>query len=156
MDKPFDTTLKHLLEKYPQDWLKLLGIDVKGPVKSLDADMATVSAAADKVLQVKDKRDWLAYLEVQSSYKRNVPDRLLLGNTVLYHRHKLPVRSVAVLLRPEADGPAMTGIVHRRCPPDFQYLDFRYDVVRIWRLPLEPLLSAGLGTLPLALLSDES
>lgn len=151
MAKPFDVTLKHLLDKYPQDWLQLLGIDHPGPVKAIDADLATVSAAADKVFRL---LGWLLHLELQSSYKSQLPDRMHLGNTVLHRRHKLPVQSVAVLLRPEADGRAMTGVLRKRLPAGKQYLEFQYDVLRVWQLPVETILEGGLGILPLAPLAN--
>jgi predicted transposase YdaD len=154
MAKPFDVTLKHLMDKYPKDWLGLLGIDPEGPVKSIDADVSTVSLSADKVYRIANK--WLLHWEMQSSYMGLLPDRLHLGNTVLHHRHKLPVQSVAVLLRPEADGRAMTGVLHKRHPTGRQYLEFHYDVVRVWQLPLESILVGGLGILPLAPLVDAS
>jgi hypothetical protein len=66
-------------------------------------------------------------------------------------RHGLRVRSVLVLLRPEADGPAVTCNVRHVLPEDDDYyLDFRYHVVRIWEVPAEQLLAGGLGILPLA------
>jgi hypothetical protein len=156
MAKPFDVTLKHLLDKYPLDWLRLLGIEVSGPVESIDADLATVSAAADKVFRLPKPLNRLTHLERQSSYKGDLPDRLHLGNTVLHLRHGLPVQSVAVLLRREADGPAMTGVLQKRYAPGRKYLDFRYDVLRVWKLSFESILAAGLGTLPLAPLTDDA
>src|SRR5262249_49486907 len=36
------------------------------------------------------------------------------------------------------------------------YLVFRYRVIRVWEEPLAPLLAGGLGTLPLAALTDEA
>jgi len=40
--------------------------------------------------------------------------------------------------------------VRRAFPDGRRYLLFLYDVVRIWKLPSEQVLAAGLGTLPLA------
>lgn len=156
MSKRFDIALKHLLETYPNDWLKLLGIEAKGPVKAIDADMATVSPAADKVFRIPDPNGWLSHLEMQANYKADLPDRLHVGSTLLHRRHRLPVQSVAVLLRPEADGRAMTGVLRKKHPPNRQYLEFHYDVLRVWQLPVESILAGGLGILPLAPLCDDS
>lgn len=67
MSKPFDATLKHLLEKYPQDWLRLVGIPKSTPISVIDADLSTVTAAADKVLRVGERDPWLLHLELQAS-----------------------------------------------------------------------------------------
>jgi hypothetical protein len=55
-----------------------------------------------------------------------------------------------VLLRPAADGPELTGAYERAVPGWGGYLTFRYKVVRVWELPPERLLAAGLPALPLA------
>jgi len=70
--------------------------------------------------------------------------------TLKHRRHGLTVQSVAILLRSEADGPAMTGSLQRTHPPDREYLGFRYDMLRLWQMPVESLLWGGLGTMPLA------
>jgi hypothetical protein len=79
-----------------------------------------------------------------------------LYNVVLEDRHDLPVWSVAVVLRPEADSPRLTGLLESGLPGEPPIHAFRYGVVRVWQLPAEQLLGGGLGTLPLALVSDVS
>ena len=69
----------------------------------------TLSAAADKVVRVDDPEPWLCHLELQASYERALPWRLLRYNALLAARDEVPVESVLVLLRPEADGPALSG-----------------------------------------------
>ncbi|MHB1425364.1 MAG: hypothetical protein ACYC3I_19510 [Gemmataceae bacterium] len=49
--KPYDPTLKTLVEIEPESWPVLLGYR-KAPTEVIDADIATVSGAADKVLRV--------------------------------------------------------------------------------------------------------
>lgn len=109
MAKPFDATLKHLIERYPLDWLRLLHVDPEGDVMVVDSDISTLTAAADKVIRVDESEPWILQVEAQSSYDPSLPERMLYYSTLLSKRHGMPVRSVAVLLRPEADGRAMTG-----------------------------------------------
>jgi predicted transposase YdaD len=71
----------------------------------------------------------------------------------LEDRHEVGVRSGVVLLHPESDSPQLTGLYERRFPSEEPYLTFRYQVVRVWRLPPQPLLSGGLALLPLAPIS---
>jgi hypothetical protein len=56
-------------------------------------------------------------------------------------------------VRPEADSPQLTGLYERGFPGEAAYLTFRYQVVRVWQLPSEPLLTGGLALLPLAPIS---
>ncbi len=153
MSKPFDPTLKQLVETRPRDGLTYVGLAVTGPVAVIDADLSTISAEADKVIHVGGDHPWLAHIEFQTSYERLIGDRLLRYNVLLSYRHLLPVDSTVVLLRPQADGPALTGQVVWQVH-DRPYLDFRYRVVRAWQQSVDSVLAGGLGTLPLAPLCD--
>jgi len=125
-------------------------------VDLIPADLSTVTAAADKVLRVQAPTPWLAHVELQASRDRELPDRHLEYNVLLKRRHRMPVRSVIVLLRPEADGPELTGLLEHWLPDEDWYLRFRYRVVRVWEKPVAEVLAGGLATLPLAPLSDVS
>jgi predicted transposase YdaD len=148
MAQRFDAILKHLPEAYPQDWARFAGVN--SPVSVMDADVSTVSAAADKVLRVEERSPWILHLEFQASRDAKLGRRLLHYNVLLGVRHALAVRSVALLLRPQADGRELTGQVRWNLPGRQPYLEFDYEVIRLWELPPEELLAGGLGTLPLA------
>jgi predicted transposase YdaD len=60
------------------------------------------------------------------------------------------VRTCLILLRETADGPELTGTQEMRYPTGEIYDRFRYDVVKLWEQPVEPILAAGLTVLPLA------
>src|SRR5262249_25464673 len=79
-------------------------------VSLIDADVSTVTAAADKVLRVEgDGGPWLLDIEPEARYAADAPDRLLLYSTILRQRHRLPVRSVLLLLRREANASNLTA-----------------------------------------------
>jgi len=65
--KPYDPTLKTLVEIEPQSWPVLLGY-AKAPTEVIDADIATVSGAADKVLRVAGDPAYLLHLEFVSGH----------------------------------------------------------------------------------------
>lgn len=153
MSKPFDATTRDLLEFQPADWLRYAGLEAT-EVEVLNSDLSTITTEADKILKVICPNPWLSHLELQSNYERDVPDRTLRYNVLCTYRHRLPVQSVVVLLRREADGPTMTGELLYRLEGDKPYLRFRYRVVRVWQKPVEEALAGGLATLPLAPLSD--
>jgi hypothetical protein len=151
--KPYDPTLKALVETEPRSWPDLFSWPA-GPTAVLDADIATVSGAADKVLRVSANPPYLLHLEFVAGHDAaELPRKLHIRNGLLEDRHELRVRSGAVLLRPEADSPQLTGLYERSFPGEEAYLRFRYHVVRIWQLPPELLLTSGLALLPLAPIS---
>jgi hypothetical protein len=142
--------VKELVEAGPADWLALAGRPA-APVEVLDADLATVSSAADKVLRVAAEEPYLFHMEFAAGHDgAQLPAKLNARNALLEARHDLPVRSVAILLKPEADSPKITGRYERRLEGEEPYRVFRYDVIRVWQLSVEKLLTGGVATVPLA------
>ncbi|HET6251945.1 MAG TPA: hypothetical protein VFE47_29945 [Tepidisphaeraceae bacterium] len=152
MAKTFDAASKHLIEAHPADWLALAGLPITGKVSVVDADVSTISAAADKVILVDGPEPYIAHFELQSAVDITVDGRVLWYNVLLRRRHGLPVRSVVILLRPEAQSASIVGRVYDSSWPD-NYLDFRFKIIRVWEQSPQALLSGGLGTLPLAPIS---
>ena len=143
-------SLKELLESDPRAWLELLLNRELGDVRILNVDLSTITTEADLVLLVEEVEPWLVHLEFQSSYDPTLPLRLQRYNILVNYRHRLPVQSMALLLCPDADGPAMTGLLQHRLPDGLIYHEFRYNVVRTWERPADEILAGGLATLPLA------
>ncbi|QEH31762.1 hypothetical protein OJF2_02270 [Aquisphaera giovannonii] len=154
MAKPFDATTKDLFQADPAALLVYLGLRPAGPVEVLDADLSTVTTEADMVYRVGGPDPYLVHVEMQSSSDATLPRRLLRYNALLDYRHGARVWSVAVLLRPEADGPGMTGSLGLRLPDGRPVHDFRFGVVRTWQQSAETILRGPLSLLPLALLAD--
>lgn len=155
-EKPFDVTLKHLAEKAPRGCVEYAGLVATGPVRLIDADLATITSAADKVFHIGGLHPWLAHLEFQASYEKLLGRRLLRYNVLLVGRHDLPVATVVILLRPEADGPGITGLEELGRLGKKPYLRFDYSVVRAWEQPVEKVLKGDLAMLPLAPISQVS
>jgi predicted transposase YdaD len=156
MATPFDATTKELVRFAPEDWLTLLGLP-PDPCELIDADLATVSTEADRLIQIKTQSPYLVHIEFQAGHDgHRVPGRMLRYNVLAGEQTDLSVLSYVILLRPEADSPALTGFVERIRPNGTRYLAFEYDVIRLWQLPVASVLAGGLATLPLALLCDLS
>lgn len=149
----YDATTKHLVETAPLDWVALVGFSDARAARMVDADLSTITAQADKVIRVEGPPPWLIHIEFQAAYDATIGLRQCRYNVLLEYRHDLPVMSVLVLLSPDADGSAANGALRRCLPNGTCYDEFRYHVVRVWDLPVESVLSGGLGTLPLAPLS---
>lgn len=152
MSKPFDAATKYLVETMPADWLALAGVTgVKAEV--IDAELSTVTAAADKAILVTSPARWLVNLELQSSPDKWLDKRLFEYSALLDGKYNLPVQTIVVLLR-RAAGRNVTGEYRRHLPNGECYQWFKYQVIRLWEQPVETLLKSGLGTLPLAPLAD--
>ncbi|MBW3597972.1 MAG: hypothetical protein KY475_11935 [Planctomycetes bacterium] len=156
MSHVYDASTKYLLDARLADWLPLCGYSTSAQVEVIDADLATVTAAADRVLRVNEDPAWLLHVELQSSRDPDFADRLPAYNILLERRHHRRVRTVAVLLRQAADAPELSGVHQRGFPGESPYLTFHYHVVRLWELPPETFLSGGLGIVPLAPLAAVS
>lgn len=153
MSLPCDASTKYLVHTRLADWLPLVGLAARGQVEIIDSDLATVTAAADRVLRIDDAPPWLLHLELQSSRDPDLVAKLHLYNALLERRHGPPIRTVVVLLRRSADAPELNGALQREFPGEPPYLVFRYHMVRVWQLPVERFLGGGLGVVPLAPLS---
>jgi hypothetical protein len=154
MPVPIDDTLKHLTELSPEDWV------IRGGWKAalatlIDADIATIAGATDKVIRVAGPTDWLLAVDFQAGHDTvaKLPD-LLLYNSALFKRHGLPVRSLLVLLHRGADSPQLTGLYERGFAGEPFDVALRYRTVRVWQVSAEKWLSGGLGVLPLAPLGE--
>jgi hypothetical protein len=150
MSHRYDASTKYLVQTRLADWLPLCGRTTSAEIQIIDADLATVTAAADRVLRICEDPPWLAHLELQSSRDPDLVPNLPVYNVVLERRHRALVRTFVVLLRRPADSPELTGALQRGFPGEPPYLVFRYGVVRVWQLPAETFLSGGMGILPLA------
>lgn len=154
MPKPFDHTLKILIETWPGDWLRLLGLPADGTIEAIDTELPAMAVQSDRMFRVHGGQEYIAHLELQSNADGGLPDRSFLYNTLSYRREGLPVVTSVVLLRPKADGPFMTGVVERHDPLGHCYLRFEYRVIRLWQIPVETILAGGPGIWPLAPLAQ--
>src|SRR5436190_23865688 len=109
MSKPFDSMLKDLLVRDPSGWVAFAGYP-GSTAELIDADVSTVTAASDKVIHVASDPAWLLDLNFQRGPDASLPQRMHLYRGLLGYRHRLKVRSVAVLLTPRANLSNLTGI----------------------------------------------
>jgi hypothetical protein len=152
MSKPFDATMRKLIELEPAAWLRFLHISVSDPsrVMVIDSNLSTVTAEADRVLWVDEPAPWIEHVELQAARDLELPDRLHWYSTLLRRSRKVPVHTTIILLRPVADGPELSGTLEFRNRHGEVYDWFGYDIVRVWQQPVDEVLAAGLPVLPLA------
>ncbi len=153
MSKPFAAATKQLFEADPLAWLHY--DELSGTrTRLIETELTTVAGEVDKVLRVQTKSPYLAHFEFEATYRKRQGRRILRWNSLLHTGQGLPVRSVLVLLRPQADGPAITGTAGYSFDDGPERLDFRYRVIRVWQNSADEVLEGSLATLPLAPLTD--
>lgn len=145
MSKPFDATTKQIVDTDPLAWVRLLDLP-GGKAKLIDSDFS-LTAQADRLIKVTNP-DYVLHLEMQASYDPEMAERTHFYHVAARRKFRLPVKSVVVLLRKEADGPAMSGNL-----ADDSF-DFRFGVLRIWKITPDRLLDGPISLLPLAAISQ--
>jgi hypothetical protein len=153
MPLDYDVTCKFLLEFRLPDWVPLSRRPANGPVEAIDADVSTVTAAADKVLRINADPPWILHVEPHSYHDLTLLDRAHLYNSVIEHRHNVLVWTLIVLQHPRANASNLTGRRERSFPGEPPYRTFQYEVLRVWERPASDFLNGGLGVLPLAPIS---
>jgi hypothetical protein len=151
MEQEYDPVLKTLAEVGPADWLPLAKRR-RCRVTVEDTDLGTiVSGATDKLFRVHDDPEYMLHLDFEAGhFRRELPLRLRLYNSVFEYRHDRVVLSVPVLLSPAADSPQWNGLLCRGLKGEEPFSTLRYEVVRVWTLSPDALLAGGVGTLALA------
>jgi hypothetical protein len=145
MAKPFDAGVRVLIEQYLPDWLALAPRKAQGPVRVIDSDLSTITAEADKLLYIEDPQPWILHLEPQANWDGNLEKRVSWYNEIVGYKHDCLVHSVIVLLRREADSPRLTGDFVQQFSGSPPYRVFRYQVVRVWKMSADELVSGGWG-----------
>jgi hypothetical protein len=124
------------------------------PLVPLDVDLSTVTAATDAVLARGDPPEALFDVNFQANWDEELLARLLLYNALLHRRYGVAVHSILVLLRPTADDNRLAEGLHYSVWPERGRTDFQPEIVRVWQVPVDRVLTGGVGALPLALLSS--
>lgn len=157
MSKPFDAATKYLIDLSPRDWLAAAGerLEPDAVLEPFDADLSTVSADADRLIRLSNVATPCVYhIELQASYDARFDERVFRYNALTRYEYRLPVRSIAFLLRKAADGSRITGGL--REGSGVHELRFAYSVVRVWEQDAQALLRGGLAALPLAPLAAKN
>jgi len=151
ISKPFDATLKDLASINPGDFLADIATPASVPVQLLNVDLSTVTASADIVFGLGDPLEGVVQLDAQAGPDAAKHLDMLVYNALLYRQYRVPVHSVLLLLRREAQLAVQTGSVAYAIWNSLGKMTFDYEVVRLWERPVEALLATGrLSALPLA------
>ena len=112
--------------------------------------LSTVATLADKVIEVLGNSPFVLHLEPQAYYDKSLDVRMFEANARLTKRHEQFVHTCVLVLDRAAWGRANTGWHRAKSPLGGCRVDFQYEVIKVWELPVEKVLSGGIGLLPLA------
>jgi hypothetical protein len=150
----FDVTTKELVWDHPAACLERFGVGPPVPVDVIDSVITALTAAADKVIRVGGPEPYLVNIELQSSHDTDLVGTLWFRQAALFRRLRLPVLTVLVLLRREANSPSLSGEYEIRMPDGWQTNRYNHRVVRLWAEDPEPYLTAAVNLVPLAPLTN--
>jgi hypothetical protein len=152
MAMTFDATLKAMGRDSPVGFLTTFDQAPTLPVKLLNVDLSTVTAAADLVVGLGDPLEEIVQIDFQSSAAARKHADVMAYHALLFAHYLVPVHTVVVLLRPEAAHSNMNGAISCAPRPGRGKMDFGSEVVPLWDRPAAELLAADLGVTPLAVL----
>jgi hypothetical protein len=152
MTMTFDATLKDMGRESPRGALIALDRPPVVPVRVLNVDLSTVTAATDLVLGLGDPLQEIVQIDFQSSASATKHADLMVYHALLFAQYRVPVHTIIVLLRPQAAHSNLSGSIRYAPRPGRGMMSFDYEVVRLWERPAEELLAADPGVCPLAML----
>jgi hypothetical protein len=152
MAMTFDATLKDMGRESPLGFLATFDQPADVPVKLLNVDLSTVTALADLILGLGEPLAEIVQLDFQSSAAAWKHADVMAYHALLFAHYHVPVHTIVILLRPEADHSNMNGVIRYAPRPGRGRMEFSYEVVRLWERPADELLAADLGVAPLAVL----
>jgi predicted transposase YdaD len=150
MPKPFDATLKDLAGIDPGQFLADIDAPQALPVCLLNVDLSTVTASADIVFGLGDPLQEIIHVDAQAGPDAYKHLDVMAYNALLHRQYRVPVHSILLLLRRQAQHSSQTGTVQYAARPPRGKMDFGYEIMRLWEKPVESLLASGLISLPLA------
>jgi hypothetical protein len=144
-----DVTAKELIWDDPAAWLERYGVGPPGPVEIIESEATIMTASADKVLKVGGETPYLVVLEPHTYHDSELVRTLWYRQVALDRRHGLPVLTILILLRKEANSPSIDGRFERRLPDGWLTNRYNYRVIRLWEEDPESYLTAGVNLVPL-------
>lgn len=150
MPHTFDATLKNLSRDYPRAFVSLCHGRTDLPLVILNTDLSAVSTSVDFVASLGDPIEEVVHIEFQSGNDANKPFDMHVANALLYRSNRVPVRSILMLLRPQAMHRNMSGAINYATTDQQSKMEFVYQLVKLWEIPADDFIDGDLGLTPLA------
>jgi hypothetical protein len=149
MASDFDNAMKDVFWQRLPDFAPVLHLSGAEPVEALRTNLP-ITLDADFVLGVGNPRRAVIDLSFQTNWDAETLIRVFVYNALLYRHYRVPIHSVILQLRSRQNDLRLASGIRYSAFPGLGGMDFQPEVINLWEQPLEPMLTGGLGLLPLA------
>ena len=156
MQNSYDATFKVLVDHSPEDWAEFVFGSTIGLASPVDTSLHATKEIVDRLLRVESLGcEFIIHIEFHAGHSGNaIPNRLFHYNTAVMKRYSLTTLSSVLILRKEADSPAVSAAVVHSLPAFGDVHRFNYRPIRIWHEPLERFLIPGSSLAVAGVLAD--
>ena len=156
MQNSYDATFKVLVDHSPEDWAEFVFGSTIGLASPVDTSLHATKEVVDRLLRVESLGcEFIIHIEFHAGHSGNaIPNRLFHYNTAVMKRYSLTTLSSVLILRKEADSPAISGGFVRSIEPFGDIHSFRYHPICLWKEPLDRFLIPGSSLAVAGVLSD--
>jgi predicted transposase YdaD len=156
VESSYDATFKVLVDRSPGAWAEFVFGSSIGLASPVDTSLHATKEVVDRLLRVESLgREFIIHIEFHAGHSGNaIPNRLFYYNTAVMKRYSLTTLSCVLILRREADSPAVNASVVHSLPEFGDVHRFRYRPIRIWKEPLERFLIPGSSLAVAGVLAD--
>ncbi len=152
----YDPALKRLIDQYPGDFLdvlcRLTGLPTGQPAEVVQPNLPPRTVDADRAFRLINPGPMVLHIEFETSHELGRPDRFLVYNVLLSRQEQCPVKTVVLLMRPDAVSSDLTGVHRVMLPTGEVVLEWNYNVLRVWELSPDVFMGHP-GTMALALIA---
>src|SRR4051794_31479736 len=113
----FDATLKDLAGIHPGQFLTEMDGPTSLPVRLLNVDLSTITTATDIAFGLGDPLAEVVHLDAQAGPDADKHRKVLAYNALLHRLYRVPVHSILLLLRKQAQHSTQTGNIHYAARP---------------------------------------
>jgi hypothetical protein len=123
---------------------------------TVDTTLHATKEVVDRLIRVSHGgSDFILHVEFHAGHSGNaIPNRLFYYNAAVMKRYALTTLSCVLILRTEADSPAVNASVVHSLPEFGDVHRFKYRPIRIWKEPLERFLIPGSSLAVAGVLAD--
>jgi predicted transposase YdaD len=156
VENSYDATFKILVDHSPEDWARYLFAGAVEFATAVDTSLHETKEVVDRLIRVSHGgSDFILHVEFHAGHSGNaIPSRLFHYNAAVMKRYALTTLSCVLILRTEADSPAVNASVVHSLPEFGDVHRFKYRPIRIWKEPLERFLIPGSSLAVAGVLAD--
>ena len=149
MPAEFDNMMKKVFWQRLPDFGPLVHVPAGDVVEPLPTNLP-ITLDADFVLGVGSPRRAAIDLNFQTTWDADTPIRAFVYNALLHRHFGVPIHTVIIQMRSRQNDLRLAHGVRYSVFAGLGHMEFQPEVINLREVPLEPMLTGGLGLLPLA------